>query len=529
MREEIYLKEWTFSIKKLKYIKDVTIPHTWNIDEQVSQYKGKSKYSTNVFIDAKYFNKKVQIQFNAVFNSCKIYINKIYIGKHINSGYTPFIFDITKFIKFGHENKVEVMVDNSHRNSLLPHGDDFDWADDGGLIRTVKIIILNKNGIEYLNIPYEITNIIDKKCSGSLRINTNVEYPFIFRLKEYGTNKVVIEQEIFKNISIDFNNVKCWGCDNPHLYVAEIEKNDDIFDVNIGFRLIEKNGNKIYLNKEEIFLKGCEWMPGSNPDCGMAESDEETFLRLKELKDLGCNFTRFHWQQDDKIFDWLDMNGILVQEEIPYWGKPKQVSHTQIKIAKKQADEMLHFHFNHPSIIFWGVGNELDGSNKKTINYVEILCAYFKERDKQRLVNYVSNTLSLEKNINSDDATLHGDVAMWNDYLGLWEPTNDLVNHMKRTCAKAKEMPLIVSEFGLCEPQFKGGDPERCRILKERLALYKDIDNIAGFVFFSLNDYRTHCGEAGEGKLKQRVHGMTDLYDNKKSSYDLFKQLMKGK
>ncbi|MDE6412946.1 MAG: hypothetical protein K2K42_03500, partial [Eubacterium sp.] len=246
---------------------------------------------------------------------------------------------------------------------------------------------------------------------------------------------------------------------------------------------------------------------------------------LKQLKNAGCVFTRFHWQQDDSLFDWCDENGLLVQEEIPYWGYPKQATALQLDIAKQQADEMVYFHANHPSIICWGVGNELGAETELTIEYVDNMVAYFKSLDSRRLVNYVSNSISRNENVDKDDAALHGDIAMWNDYLGLWEPSDDIENHMIRTCKKAKGMPLLVSEFGLCEPHFKGGDKERARILKERLEMYARIDNICGYMWFSLNDYRTHCGEAGEDKMRQRVHGSTDLYGNEKPSYRLLCEL----
>ena len=75
---------------------------------------------------------------------------------------------------------------------------------------------------------------------------------------------------------------------------------------------------------------------------------------------------------------------------------------------------------------------------------------------------------------------------------------------------------------------FKGGDEERSRILEERLAMYKQIHNICGYMWFSLNDYRTHCGEEGADKLRRRVHGSTDLYGNEKPSYRLLCKLQKG-
>lgn len=232
-------------------------------------------------------------------------------------------------------------------------------------------------------------------------------------------------------------------------------------------------------------------------------------------------FTRFHWQQDDAIYDWCDENGLLLQEEIPYWGHPKQATPLQLEIAKKQADEMVAFHKNHPSIVFWGVGNELGAETEPTIRYIKEMIAYFKSIDSGRPVNYVSNTLSRVENAEKDDGTLYGDVAMWNDYLGLWEPSEDIEAHAKRTAKKCEGKPLIVSEFGLCEPHFQGGDERRAEILKERLALYAEIPNIKGYVWFSLNDYRTHCGEAGKDKYRRRIHGSTDLYGNEKPSYSV--------
>lgn len=270
-------------------------------------------------------------------------------------------------------------------------------------------------------------------------------------------------------------------------------------------------------------------MPGSHPDYGMAEPLEHSIKRLRQLKDAGCVFTRFHWQQDDSLYDWCDENGLLVQEEIPYWGYPKEPTPLQLEIAKQHADEMLRFHFNHPSIVCWGVGNELGGDKPATIAYVRDMVRYFKERDNRRLVNFVSNTLSRVENADKDDATLYGDIVMWNEYLGLWEPSEDIVNHILRTCRKAAGKPLVVSEFGLCEPRFQGGDPKRCRILEERITLYEKIPNICGYVWFSLNDYRTHMGEEGEDNLRRRVHGSTDLYGNEKPSYRLLCKLQRGR
>lgn len=158
--------------------------------------------------------------------------------------------------------------------------------------------------------------------------------------------------------------------------------------------------------------------------------------------------------------------------------------------------------------------SQTDGSTGSNV-----LVAYFKSKDSTRCVNYVSNTLGLIKN-KKDDATLYGDVAMWNEYLGLWQPCNDIPGRISEVNKICKNKPLIITEFGLCEPHFSGGDERRKEILLDHIKMFNKADKIQGYVWFSLNDYRTHVGEQGEGKLRQRVHGSTDLYGNKKPSYN---------
>lgn len=532
MRRVISLNKWDFSIKELNYSAKVTVPHTWNVDENVMKHRGTAEYQTTVFIDKTLKDKKAFISFNAVYHTADVYINGAFAGRHSRSGFTPFGFDITSKVVFGGSNKIKVIVSNAHIEEMLPHGDDFDWADDGGIIRKVELLFAEPNGIEYLRAEEEIRSFNNELCGGTLRIKTaffdGKSHSGTVKITDYSNNETIISKHlnsIENEIALEFDNLKLWSCYSPNLYRIALETDNDFYEIRTGFRKIEVQGEKILLNGREIYLKGCEWMPGSHPDYGMAEPLEHSIKCLKQLKNAGCVFTRFHWQQDNGIFDWCDENGLLVQEEIPYWGYPKKATPLQLDIAKQQADEMVYFHSHHPSIIFWGVGNELGAESEPTIAYVREMVKYFKSIDYRRLVNYVSNTLSRVENADKDDATLYGDIAMWNDYLGLWEPSNDIENHMIRTCKKAEGMPLVVSEFGLCEPHFKGGDEERSRILEERIKMYKKIDNIKGYMWFSLNDYRTHCGEEGEDKMRRRVHGSTDLYGNEKPSYRLLQKL----
>ncbi|WP_435925749.1 glycoside hydrolase family 2 TIM barrel-domain containing protein [Paenibacillus sp. DYY-L-2] len=321
-------------------------------------------------------------------------------------------------------------------------------------------------------------------------------------------------------------DVELWHFDHPHLYelTIRVKEGDRIHDevkVKLGFREFRASGNRLLLNGEPVRLVGVEWMPGSHPMKGMAESEKDRERVLEQLKHANCVLTRFHWQQDDKLLEWCDRNGILVQEELPLWQQPFEPGEETMPVAKQQIFETISRHRHHPSVIAWGMGNELDGQSEQTQKFVQQLKSYTLELDPTRMVNYVSNTVHLEP---SKDATGAGDVIMWNDYIGTWHGEHNMEEVIEKLGAAYPDKPIVVAEFGLCEPAFSGGDPKRIEILLEKTEVYRRHPNIAGFIFFSLNDYRTQMGEDGVGRLRQRVHGVTDLYGVEKPSYQLLRQ-----
>lgn len=528
MKKAIDLKHWKFKIESLDFEKDITLPHTWNVDDNmdVQLYRGIGEYITNVEIKD-FDNKKAVLYFGCAYHTAEVFVNGALAGVHKGSGNTPFEFEVTQYLNEG-TNTIRVTVDNYKSNGMLPYMLNYDWADDGGLTRNVTLTIYNENDLFNMHVTYSVENITDTHCSGVLNLDIDcIPQAVNIEIVDFKTNETVNSTSAYVDgaVSLPFENLKLWDTKHPNLYVVKVKSEDDEISKRIGFRTIEVKGAKVLLNGKEIYMKGCEWMPGSHPDYGMAEPLSHSIKCLSQLKDAGCVFTRFHWQQDTSLFDWCDENGLLVQEEIPYWGSPKKATPMQLEIAKRQADEMVHYHSHHPSIICWGVGNELGGRIKETIKYVDDMYKYFKTLDNTRLVNYVSNTLHEKRMFRKDDAALHGDIAMWNEYLGLWLKCKNLKETIIETHNRCGNKPSMVTEFGLCEPFFKGGDERRTEILLERIPIYKMLPNMVGYVWFLLNDYRTHCGEAGEGKMKQRIHGSTDLYGNEKPSYKVFSEI----
>lgn len=85
--------------------------------------------------------------------------------------------------------------------------------------------------------------------------------------------------------------------------------------------------------------------------------------------------------------------------------------------------------------------------------------------------------------------------------------------------------PLLITENGLCEPVNAGGDARRIDDMLFHIKEWTSQDFVIGYIYFCLNDYRTHMGEEGFGKYKIRRHGVADVALNPKSSYSVLKQL----
>ena len=527
----------------------VTVPHTWNVMPGLEKYWGKGWYEKMLDISADLKGKTVRLQFDAVYHDATIWINGKKAGGHYGAGYTRFYIDITDFVKPGKLNRLVILTDNSASRSSLPFMKSFDWAHDGGIYRNVKLIITEPQYIRKVDViatPDSANNtkgILNLKIFAPASVVNGKSTMISAEIQEenQGTSNIIfsgllqLKQNEFLETVLNLDSVKPWHFDRPNLYTIKLTlynkgKVVDTFTTTFGFRTIAIEGDRFVLNGEKVRLAGTEWMPGSSLKNGMAETKEELEANLKLLKGTNCIYTRFHWPQDEFVLDWCDRNGILVQEEIPYWGGGTEMNDTTFALGEKFLDEMMAAHFNHPCIISWGIGNELQAHNPVFLNALTLLRDKAKAMDPSRLVTYVSNSVSWSKEDNPamlPDATSVGDVLMWNEYTPTWYeqlPENTLPA-LEKIHREYPGKPLVISEFGLCEPVFPGGDTRRIADVSFQMPLYGSLPFIAGSIYFCLNDYRTHMGEDFTFSYPQRVHGIVDINLVPKPSYEVVKVL----
>lgn len=567
-REMISLDgEWKFSVDKSsqatidhwaengipnELAKIVTVPHTWNTDSGLENYYGNGWYEKLFTIPLSWKDKKVRISFDAVYHDAYIYLNGQQIASHLGSGYNRFFVDLSNKLLLNKPNRLVVCTDNSFSRNNIPFSNSFDWASDGGIIRSVSLIATGNPAIEYVHIKAvpDISNpdFINKgKVSLYVKMNTinvapGTKAEFTITEENQPTHNIVYtgEEPVLsllkenKPFSCEIIGIRAWRFDHPNLYKLNIvikaaNKVLDNYSTTFGFRDIRTNGTSILLNGEKVRLMGVEWMPGSDIKKGMAETHDELETMLKRLKSVNCIYTRFHWQQDDYVLDWCDYNGIMVQEELPYWGAATIVKDTLLELGKMQAQEMIRDHFNHPSIICWGIGNELQGHNPINIKGLSELKSYINNFDDSRLINYVSNTLQKRgsKDEIEADASSIGNLLNYNDYQEQWYQSDPVLLPILLDTIHTRypDMPLIISEYGLCEPANRGGDIRRIKDFLFHQAIYDTKSYIAGAIYFCLNDYRTHMGETGVGKTRRRTHGVFDINGNARLSAEYLTEL----
>ena len=515
---------WDFRLDTETKWKTVTVPHTWQTAAESAGFYGVCWYERVFDVPKEWSGSAVRMEFEAVFHSATVWVNGRRAGEHLRKGYTAFTLDITPHLKWGAPNTMRVRADNSFDEHMLPRGHSSDWAHDGGIYRPVSLLATPADYIERVDV--DATPDL-KANTAALRIT-----PFVHgqgqvhvTVIEEDSGRIVLEKEA--PVTVTLANPRLWHFDHPHLYrlIARLSSGH-IFETTFGIRLIEARGGAFYLNGERVRLTGVERMAGSNPEYGMAEPAHWIAHDHADMKELNCIYTRVHWQQDRRVLDYCDRHGIPIQTEVPTWGGDTfrgmgaEPDADIMQNGLEQLRETIARDRNHPCIFSWGICNEINGQNPPAAAFARRMYAEAKALDPTRLATYASN--SLQQTPAKDVAGLM-DYIMWNEYYESWYGGTpaDMARNLDDIHRAFPEKPIVISEYGYCactadRPE---GDGRRIEVLRAHNAVFRKTDYVAGLIFFCYNDYRTHIGDKGTGVMKQRVHGVVDVYGARKPSW----------
>ena len=430
---------------------------------------------------------------------------------------------------------------------MVPRGHSSDWAHDGGIYRPVQLLVTAKTFVERVDVE-AVPDLAsgDGTLSITAYLRNTGSKPWMgrasFRIIDDETGLTVMTSPDTPGITIKSGTTntakfaatlpkaKLWHFDHPNLYrlIFSIASGQEVHQLTepFGVRKLEAKGGAFYLNGERVRLMGVERMAGSNPEFGMAEPSQWITHDHDELKDLNCVFTRVHWPQDKRVLDYCDRHGILMQTEVPAWGWEsfdgmRAEPDTDImENGLEQLREMIARDRNHPSVVVWGLCNEVGGQHPPAHQFAKHMLEEAKRLDPNRLCSYASN--SLNETPERDAAGLM-DFIEGNEYFGTWVPGSleALAKHLDGLHAAFPDKPILISEYGYCActPDRPEGDQHRVEALRSHDAMFRSKEFLAGSIYFSYNDYRSHVGATGVGALRQNVHGVTDLFGRRKPSY----------
>ena len=464
----------------------VNIPHTWNdIDGQDGGndlYRGTAFYAKELEkMDLpkadRYF-----LEIQGANSSAIVYVNGKKLANH-DGGYSTWRVDITDVLE--DKNLFVFEVDNSPNDRVYPQNADFTFY--GGIYRDLNIIAVSEShfDLEYYGTPgIKVTpEVVGENAKVEVEVfvkNVKENQKLVYTLKDAEGN-VVAEQETPASqtvASFEIENVHLWhGKKDPYLYTAEVclKSEDEVLDnvsARFGCRTFEIHPeNGFILNGEEYPLRGVSrhqdrWGVGN---ALLKEHHDEDMDLICEV---GATTIRLaHYQHDQYFYDLCDERGMVVWAEIPYIsthmpnGRENTIS---------QMKELVAQNYNHPSIVVWGLSNEITIGGEDNPDLVEnhrILNDLVHEMDKTRLT-----TIACVSMCSMDNEYVQiPDVVSYNHYFGWYGgDTSQNGPWFDEFHAKYPNIPIGCSEYGCEALNWHTSDPQQGDYTEEYQAYYHE-------------------------------------------------------
>lgn len=452
-------------------MKQVTVPHTWNanyIPGTRSYNREMMVYRRDLEITPDMKDKRLFLYFEGVNSSATVLVNNKSVGSH-KGGYTAFCMEVTDYAKQG-INKLEVWVTNAYNPEILPISGDFNIY--GGIHRPCHLLVTEQDCISPLFYASPGVFIHQDKVSEK-QAQITVETMLSLSGKKQGL-KVrttiedakgnIISQNIEQNVTNE--NVKqpfvidhpvLWNAkQNPYLYKVIVELLDagkviDRVEQRTGLRYFSVDADKgFFLNGKYLDLYGfCLHEEVEGKGSALSAEDHERDMEL--VKESGATSLRLvHYPHSESIYHLSDENGIVLWTEIPMVGPGGYdfcgfINTDGLKEHARQVlKELVYQKYNHPSICFWGIFNEIRTNYDNAEPFARELHELYKEIDPSRLTTLAS----------CDDPKFYqncSDLMAWNKYIGWYGSRNapeTAGNFFDKAKAASNGKPVAISEYG---------------------------------------------------------------------------------
>ncbi len=377
------------------------LPHDWSIEAPLSPSLasctgylpgGIAWYRKNIDISSDLNSKKFFIYFEGIYNRSSVYINGQLLGFRPN-GYISFAYDLTPFLKSGSPNVIAVRVDHSQSA-------DSRWYTGSGIYRNVWLVTANPLHFDMWGVTYQTRHVTDKgavvQVSAKVKNETGAEAnaQVIFQWVDH-SGKIVAQHSQKKKLPADatdefssdlmVKNPMLWSLESPWLYefrtllsVGTVTADEAV--CRAGIRTLQFDANKGFaLNGQWMKMKGV-CIHHDAGVLGSAVPRQVWEQRLKTLKSIGCNAIRMsHNLQAPDVYDLCDELGFLVIDEgfdefefpkkkwISGWNAGEPGYQGTFDFFEEWSDRdvaaMVLRDRNHPSVVMWSIGNEVDYPN----------------------------------------------------------------------------------------------------------------------------------------------------------------------
>ena len=415
----------------------VTLPHCFNaedgVDPDVNYYQGPGWYKTQLDVNNPYVGGRVFLEFEGAGQKTEVYVYMEKVASHVG-GYDSWNVDITEAInrflgtkdaeRFKGKVPLSIRCDNSRDAEMIP-SDLSDFNLYGGLYRYVNLVYTPAVSVSSLQITPEVP--ASKRgvlsIAGHFYNPTDVKTASVSIEIENPQGEVVASRQMdsvvplgdFHVEDIEIQKPIWWHVDAPKLYTCRVFVTADgqtwESTERFGFRTYEfQEKGPFFLNGERLLLRGTH-RHEDHAGVGAAMTEEQMVEEMKMMKQMGVNFIRLgHYQQSEIILNLCDELGILVWEEIP-WCRGGLGGEAYQAQARRMLTHMIEQHYNHPSVIIWGLGNENDWPND------------FPEFDKAKIRAFMSELHSLSHRLDASRLTAIRRCAFCSDIVDVYSPS----------------------------------------------------------------------------------------------------------